>query len=160
VIGGTILLEELARGRIDHALAMVIPETRANVFSWPAQNTDGLLDSPDAIPEGARFRLDPDLDISALNLPPLVRMMAEAAQRYGMVVRDKTGAGNTIAFKVEDTSLLGAADPFWAAGRPRSDGYLQGLWPRQLMARFPWQHLQLLQMNLCSKWSPTCPWPR
>ena len=78
------------------------------------------LDSPDAIPEGARFRLDPDLDIAALNLPPLVRMIAEAAQRYGMVVRDQTGPGGAIGFFVEDTSLLGAADPFWAPdGRPR-----------------------------------------
>ena len=38
---------------------------RAGVFSWPAQRTDGLLDSPDAIPEGARFRLDPNLDIAS-----------------------------------------------------------------------------------------------
>ena len=161
VIGGTILLKELAQGRIDHALAINIPTPRAGVFSWPAQRTDGLLNSPDAIPDGARFRLDPDLDIAALNLPPLVRMMAEAAQRYGMVVRDRTGPNGAIGFYVEDTSLLGADDPFWTPdGKPRPDGYFQGLWPQQLMARFPWGHLQLLRMNLCSRSSPTCPWPR
>jgi hypothetical protein len=162
VIGGTILLNELAQGHIDHALAIDIPETRAEVFSWPAQRTDGLLDSPDAIPDGARFRLDPDLDVAALNLPPLARMMAEAAQRYGMVVRDRTGATNSIGFYVEDTSLLGADDPFWIwtpDRKPRPDGYLQGRLPQQLLARFPWGHLQLLQMNLCTR-GTTCTWPR
>jgi hypothetical protein len=134
--------------------------TRANVFSWPGQSTDGR-GGPDAIPAGARFRLDPDLDIASLNLPPLVRMIAKAAQRYGMVVRDQTGPSNAIGFFVEDTSVNGpAADPFWAGGRPRPDGYLQGKWPHQLMAKFPWGRVQLLQMTLCNKLSATCPWPR
>ncbi len=148
VIGGTMLLDELASGHIDHALAMNIPTARSGVFSWPAQGTDGT-GGPAAIPEGARFRLDPNLDIAALQLPPLVRMMAEAAQRYGMVVRDQTGPENAISFFAEDTSLLGTDDPFWAGGHPRPDGYLQGLWPRQLLAKFPWAHLQLLRMSLC-----------
>jgi hypothetical protein len=156
LIGGTILLDELRQGHIDHALAMNIPVARANVFSWPAQRTDGL-DGPDAIPYGARFRLDPNLDIAALDLPPLVRMIAEAAQRYGIVVRDRTGANSLISFYVEDTSLLGAADPFWAGGRPRPDGYFQGLWPRRLMAQFPWGRLELLQMTLCNRSAPRCP---
>jgi hypothetical protein len=157
-IGGTMLLDELARGRIDHALAINIPLARAGVFSWPAGRTDGRLADPNAIPYGARFRLDPRLDIASLKLPPLVRMMAEAAQRYGMVVRNQTGSGGAIGFLVEDTSLLGAADPFWVAGRPRPDGYLQGMWPEDLLAKFPWGRLQLLQMNLCSKTQKACPW--
>ncbi len=75
-----------------------------------------------------------------------------------MVVRDQTGAGNAIGFYVEDTSVLGAADPFWAAGRPRADGYFQGLWPRTLMAKFPWDRLKLLKMELCD--SAPCPAPQ
>jgi hypothetical protein len=90
-------------------------------------------------------------------------MMAEAAQRYGIVVRDQTGAGNGIAFFVEDTRVNGAAnDPLWTANwTPRPDGYLQGKWPYQLMSQFPWDHLQLLKMDLCGDMSgDTCDWPR
>jgi hypothetical protein len=161
VIGGVIRLEELARGRIDHALALNIPRPRATVFSWPAQRTDGYVPSASAIPEGARFRLDPSLNVSALGLPPLVRMMAEAAQRYGMVVRDKSGGA--LGFFVEHSRLNGAdADPFWTSTWiPKPTGYLQGLWPTTLLAKFPWPHARLLRMELCS--SPPlgpCPWPR
>ncbi len=88
--------------------------------------------------------------------------MAKAAQRYGMVVRDQSGAGNGISFFVQDTTAAGSgANPFWAAGRPRPDGYLHGKWPDRLMAQFPWDRVQLLKMNLCSGGSGvTCPWTR
>lgn len=158
MIGGTIRLDELRQGHIDHALAMDIPAARSGVFSWPAQRTDGF-GGPDAIPEGARFRLDPNLEIARLHLPRLVRMIAEAAQRHGMVVRDQTGSGNAIGFYVEDTTIDGpSADPFWAGGRPRPDGYLNGRWPNALMAKFPWRHLELLKMRLCS--TGPCPPPK
>ena len=42
------------------------------------------------IPEGAHLRLDPTLNIPALHLPKFVQMMAEAAQTYGIIVRDQT----------------------------------------------------------------------
>ena len=81
VIAGTIMIDELRAGVIPHALAMNIPWARPKVYSWPAQRTDGTSTDPNAIPEGARFRLDPKLDISRLDLPPMTRMMAKAAQR-------------------------------------------------------------------------------
>jgi hypothetical protein len=84
-------ISELRNGVIPHALALNIPFARPNVFSYPAQRTDGTSTDPDAIPEGAHFRLDPTLDLSKLNLPPMTRTMAEAARRYGMIVRDQTG---------------------------------------------------------------------
>ena len=90
VIGGTMLLDELKAGRIDHALAINLPAPRANVFAWPAQRTDGTGPLT-ALPEGARLRLDPDVDVSALGLPKLTQMIARAAQRHGLVVRDQTG---------------------------------------------------------------------
>jgi hypothetical protein len=154
VIGGVMRLDELSRGRVDHALALNIPAPRATVFSWPAQRTDGYISSANAIPEGARFRLDPNLNVAALGLPPLVRMMAEAAQRYGMVVRDKSGGA--LGFFVEHTGANGKPDPFWdAEGNPRPDGYLDGTWPSPLLAKFPWDHLQLLEMRLCT--AEPCP---
>ena len=51
------------------------------------------------------FRLDPKLDVAALHLPRVVEMMAEAAQRYGIIVRDKTL--HAIGFYAEDPSPLG-----------------------------------------------------
>jgi hypothetical protein len=141
VVGGTMLISELERGQIDHALAMALPDARAGVFAWPAQRSDGR-GPPTLLPQGARLRLDPALDIDALGLPPLTRMMAEAAQRYGIVVRDRTK--NAIGFFAEDPTPLGY-DPY--AG---PDGFFGGRRPNEVLERFPWDRLQLLRMTLCS----------
>ena len=111
VIGGTMLLDELKRGRIDHALAINLPAPRAGVFAWPAQRTDGT-GPPTALPEGARLRLDPALDVSSLHLPKLTRMIALAAQRYGLVVRDQTHHGISLFGEVPTQA---AAQPVSAA---------------------------------------------
>jgi hypothetical protein len=146
VIGGTMLIDELRRGRIDHALALAVPFARAGVFSRPAQRTDGASQSPNAIPEGARLRLDPRLDINRLALPRPTRVMAKAAQRYGMVVRDQTA--NAIAFYAEDPTPTGK-DPYRGAnGKANGEPLFEGKWPVDLLERFPWDHLQLLKMDL------------
>jgi hypothetical protein len=89
VIAGTILISELRAGEINHALALDLPAPRSHSFAWPAQRTDGT-GPPSAIPEGARLRLDPDQDLESLDLPRITLIMARAAQRYGMIVRDQT----------------------------------------------------------------------
>jgi hypothetical protein len=160
LIGGTVRLTELQRGWISHALAISIPEPRAGVFSWPAQRTDGDWASASAIPEGARFRLDPKLRLRELHLPPLVLMMARAVKRYGMVVRDRSGGG--IGFFFQNTVVRPGPDPFWTEDwEPHPKGYLEGEWPSELLAKFPWSHLRLLKMKTCASrsWEP-CPWPR
>lgn len=139
MLGGLVRLDELRAGHIDHALALAIPEARSGVYSWPAQRTDGRLNSPTAIPEGTRFRIDPTLDLSSIRMAPTVRMLAEAAQRYGMVVRDTSGS---ITFYAEDPTPTGT-DPFTGA-----TGYFQGQYPSELLAQFPWQHLQALRTEL------------
>jgi hypothetical protein len=141
LLGGLMRLDELRAGRIDHALAIGLPETRAGVFSWPAQRTDGNVDSAAAIPEGLRFRLDPRLDLDRLPMAPIVRQMARAAQRYGIVVRDRAGA---VAFVAEDPTPTGA-NPF--AGPA---GFFGGQYISQLLAAFPWAHLQALRTDLRS----------
>ena len=75
------------------------------MFAFPAQRTDGTLGTSEAIPEGTTFRLDPRLDIASLHLPRVTAIMAEAAQRYGIIVRDKTL--HAIGFYAEDPSPLG-----------------------------------------------------
>jgi hypothetical protein len=139
VIAGTIMIDELKAGVIPHALAMNIPWAKPNVYSWPAQRTDGASTDANAIPEGARFRLDPHLDIASLDVPPMTRMMAVAAQRYGIIVRDQTA--HAIGFFAE-------------VPRPGSDvytsttGFFGGPYPTAVMQAFPWDHLRLLKMDL------------
>jgi hypothetical protein len=142
IVGGTMMVDELRRGRIDHALALALPRPKANVFSWPAQRTDGFDTRENAIPEGARFRLDPALDLDALKLHPFVRMMAEAAQRYGIVVRDKS---SSVQFFAEDPAQFDQ-NPY--------GGIIGPQYPNEtykLLATFPWRHLQVLKMDLRSR---------
>jgi hypothetical protein len=137
IIGGTILLNELRRGRIDHALALNLPAPRAGEFSWPAQRTDGTGPAT-ALPEGARIRLDPTVNVDDLGLPKLGRMIARAAQRYGMVVRDQTHHGTSLWAEVPTSSSHGLST------------YLKGKSPAEVLANFPWDRMQVLKMNLCT----------
>ena len=50
---------------------------------------------PGGIPEGAVLQLDPALDLSRFDLLPGERVVARAAQRYGMVIVDYAG-GSTL----------------------------------------------------------------
>jgi hypothetical protein len=138
LLGGLITLADVRSGHIDHALGLAIPEARSKCWTWPAQRTDGKKDSAGAIPEGARFRLDPALDLGTLNLYPLVRMMAEAAQRYGVVVTNQAGV---VAFAGEDPTPT-ATNPW---GGPK--GWFSGQSPATLMHQFPWAHLQALRTH-------------
>lgn len=135
LLGGVMTVPELRSGRIDHALAISIPEARRGVWSLPANATDGQSDDPAAIPEGARFRLDPKLDIDALDLPPMTRMMARAAQRHGMVVAN---TAQNVVFYGEDASPY-RTDPYVSLlGRQR---------PVDIAAAFPWEHVQTLPLR-------------
>lgn len=139
VAAGVILLSEIKAGAIHHALALDLPQTRAGVVALPAQRSDGT-GSADAIPEGAHLRLDPGLDLSRMSMPPLTRMIALAAQRYGLIVRDRAPA---ISLFVEDPVQYGGGKLIWG-----KHGIFGGQTPQQLLARFPWRHLEVLRMNL------------
>jgi hypothetical protein len=142
-LGGLLTARELASGRIEHALAIATPNPRARLFAVPAQGTDGDGAAGDTLPEGARLRLDPSLDIDTLGLPPLTRALAEAAQRYGLVVNNRTGS--TVAFYSEDPKGLGF-DPY--------PEIFRGTSPWQVAHAFPWDRLQVLRMQLRSAPAP------
>jgi hypothetical protein len=148
--GGLITLKDLQRGRIDHALALAIPSPRAGIYASPARRTDGTSSSPASLPEGAHLRLDPSLDLAALHLPPLTLMIAEAAQRYGIFVRDKS---KVVHFFAQDPRPTGN-DPY--AGEA---GYFEGESPAQLLSPFPWDRLQVLWMELRKFTPETSPDP-
>jgi hypothetical protein len=139
VIGGTMTIDELERGSIQHALAVALPAPRGGTFAWPAQRTDGTGDAT-ALPEGARLRLDPQVDVPSLGLPRVAEMIALAAQRYGIVVRDQTHKGIS----------LFAEDPRGQEPSPY-DRLFANQTPLELLAKFPWDRLQVLRMHLCTK---------
>jgi hypothetical protein len=142
MLGGLMRIGELQAGRIDHALAMAVPRARAGVWSWPAQRTDGKVPGPVAIPLGTRFRIDPRVDLDELPMAPIVRAMARAAQRYGIVVRD---TGSNVAFYAEDPTPTGS-NPY--VGK---NGLFGGQYPSTLLRQFPWRHLQALKTKLSSR---------
>jgi hypothetical protein len=98
---GLALLQELADGRIDHALVFSYPYTSAAGFVSPATETDGSSTQSDAIPEGALLQLDPTFDVSSL--PTYDRTIGRALQLYGMYLAD-TSARNVSLYAVSPQS--------------------------------------------------------
>jgi hypothetical protein len=131
LLGGLITIEELKRGEIDHAIAVAIPNTAAATYTWPAQRGDGTTAGAGGIPEGTRFRIDPDLDLSKLHLSRTGLVIARAAQKYGIVVRDTSGC---VAFYAEDPVASWNIYPWlfdWA-------------YPNDALSEFPWSSLQVV----------------
>ena len=145
--GGLITPRELATGEIDHALAIGVPMTRSRQWALPAQRSDGSSTNPHSVPEGARFRLDPSLDIASLHLTPPIAAIARAAQRYGLIVRDQSSA--VVLYAQNTESLMG--DPYLAAFGPAG--------PSALLETFPWSRLELVQMQLEGPGPPPPPPP-
>jgi hypothetical protein len=142
LLGGLVTLADLKRGYINHALAIALVETQWAKYSWPAQRTDGSSFTQGiwAIPEGMRFRLDPRLNIARLHLPLIDRMLAQAAQRYGIVVRDKAGA---VVFYGQDP-VTQSTNPWPAA--------FGNQYPNNVLDQFPWSHLEALQTQMECCW--------
>jgi hypothetical protein len=132
--GGLMTMHELQRGRIDHALAFALSAARAGVVAAPANRTDGTPSRPASIPLGTHFRLDPDVDVDALGLPPTTRAIAHALQRYGMIARDTSGA--SVTFYAQ------APPPGQGGAYRRAFG---GAYPNQLLARIPWDRMQVVR---------------
>ncbi|MCW2992388.1 MAG: hypothetical protein JWM73_2982 [Solirubrobacterales bacterium] len=128
--GGMIRPGEFGSWTINHVLRMGVPEVTAGVIRAPANRTDGRASG--GIPMGTRFQLDPRVNVWTLNVPNQVKIIAYAAQRYGMIVGDSSGA---VALYGEDP-LTTLADP-WR-------GLLSNLSPGYLMRQFPWDKLRAL----------------
>jgi hypothetical protein len=141
IAGGVITLEDIERGTINHAVAISVSNIREGVYALPARRDDGQSASPASLPEGARLRLNPDLDLAALHLPRLTLMIAEAAQRYGIIVRDRSDG---VAFFAQDPVSTGS-EPYTGPA-----GYFEAKYPNQLLASFPWSQLEVLQLVLHS----------
>jgi hypothetical protein len=128
-LAGIIRAQELAAGRIDHAL-FVIAECDSGEWVYPARAAGARCDDPrDAPPEGARIQLDmsPE-EIDALGVPRWKRAILRAMARYGMYVGDTGGSPWDLELESGSTyTSFGYEDPAVAyarrAGiRPQPDG--------------------------------------
>ncbi len=85
ILPGLARYEDLAKGRIDHALRFTVQETR-RAYVWPARHFASDKTDPDLPPMGARFRLKRSYDISGY--PRQARIVLQALKEYGMIVAD------------------------------------------------------------------------
>lgn len=103
-LAGVIQIDEIAAGSIPHALAIQSDSTCAGTFRPPALKTDGHSTRPDCIPEGARIRLDPAVDVNALKVSPAARAVARALQTYGAFIVDSGGAPMSVSFQLDPSA--------------------------------------------------------
>lgn len=146
MIGTQITVAEFRSGAINHAIGLSLPATKAGVFSYPATRTDGRSSDPNTPMQGQRFRLDPSINVDALDMTPLGKMVARAAQRYGFVVINTSGAVSIHMESPTPSLVAGGGDPWPAALATRPRGNIAGADWNQ-MAGFPWHRLQAVSPN-------------
>lgn len=101
VLAGVVRTHEIQRGEIRHALEFSTNKCQRGVFREPAFTTDGKVDSPDAIPEGARLQLDPSLNVDAIpGITTGEKIVARALQIYGAYNVDCGGDPMAIGFEL------------------------------------------------------------
>src|SRR5207302_9800929 len=95
LIAGLITVEEIRKGRIEHALTIAYPHMRSHWYEPPAstaQPTTPLAIPTRGVPCGGRIQLDPTVDVNALPLSASGKVIARALQEYGAFVGDFSGA--------------------------------------------------------------------
>ena len=138
--GGQIRIADVRSGRIPHAVALLLAEPRhRSVYSWPAQRSDGWVSSTDAIPEGLRLRLDPTVNVDALDLHPIAKMVARAAQKHGFIAVDASGATGVYAESGLAEAKRTGVDP-WTS-------LLGGTPQYEVMKNVPWHRLQAMPVS-------------
>jgi hypothetical protein len=101
IFPGLARYDEVARGRIDHALRFTVERTR-RAYVWPARHHASDLTDPALPPMGLRFRLKADYPIAGF--PRQARIVLQALKEYGMIVADNGS----------NWYLSGAPDPRWS----------------------------------------------
>lgn len=97
---------DVRAGEIDHVLKVGSGPEVANRHVFPMVGSDGDDESGDPAvpPQGLRLRIDPDVDLTALDLEPDALVIATALQRYGFYIGDSAGVTE---LKLENTVVEG-----------------------------------------------------
>jgi hypothetical protein len=101
ILPGLARYEEVARGRIAHALRFTVSRTR-RAYVFPARHYASDSTDPSLPPMGLRVRLKASFDTRPF--PRQARIVLEALKRYGMIVADNGS----------DWFVSGAPDPRWS----------------------------------------------
>jgi hypothetical protein len=105
--------QEVARGRIDHALRVTVSRSR-RAYVYPARHFASSDADPSLPRMGERLRLKRSVDISTL--PRQARVVAKALKRYGLIVADNGS----------DWYVSGAPNPGWDDDQLHALGRLAG----------------------------------
>ena len=136
-IGGAVGVREAQAGRIDHAMSLALPHVAHHTnVSWPAQRSDGWGRAAGDIPLGTRLRLDPKVNVDKLGLNPMAKMIAKAAQKYGFIATDRSGAVAVVAESGEPVRRATGVNPW--------EKILGGTPDYMVLRNFPWDKLQAL----------------
>jgi hypothetical protein len=101
ILPGLARFEDVARGRIDHALRVTVSRTR-RAYVWPARHF-ASSDTDPALPRmGERLRLKRSYPIA--RFPRQARIVLQALKDYGLIVADNGS----------DWYVTGAPDPRWS----------------------------------------------
>jgi hypothetical protein len=101
ILPGLARYDEVARGRIDHALRFTVRRTR-RAYVYPARHYASDSNDPNLPPMGLRLRLKASYPTNGF--PRQARIVLEALKRYGMLVADNGS----------DWFISGAPDPRWS----------------------------------------------
>jgi len=101
ILPGLARYEEVARGRIDHALRFTVSRSR-RAYVYPARHFASDLTDAALPPMGLRVRLKSSFDVRGF--PRQARVVLEALKRYGMLVADNGSSWY----------ISGAPDPGWS----------------------------------------------
>jgi hypothetical protein len=85
ILPGLARYDEVARGRINHALRFTVGRSR-RAYVYPARHFASSLTDPDLPPMGLRLRLRAGFPVAGF--PRQARIVLTALKRYGMIVAD------------------------------------------------------------------------
>jgi hypothetical protein len=113
ILPGLARWDEVARGRIDHALRFTAARTR-RAYVWPARHYASSATDASLPPMGLRVRLKASFDISGF--PRQSRIVLQALKTYGMILADNGSSW----------FVSGAPDRHWSSDDLHSMGRVQG----------------------------------
>jgi hypothetical protein len=114
---------EVASGSVPHVMDLYIPAVSCNNQAPGGRDhfplylgTMCTTNAAGSIPAGAVLRIKPSVNLSQYALNPSARVIAQALQRYGAIVGDRSGVGNNATIKLEDTVVEGKGNLWTNAG--------------------------------------------
>jgi hypothetical protein len=113
IFPGLARYDEVARGRIDHALRFTASRTR-RAYVYPARHYASSSEDPALPPMGLRVRLKAGVDISGY--PKQARVVLQALKTYGMILADNGSSWY----------ISGAPDPRWSNDALHTIGAIKG----------------------------------